>query len=123
MKKWSAENGFGQAVQWCKEGRDANAWIDLEIVTERVLTAEEQKLLRTLHHGIINIRPKLKQDALNVPGFQNREGKKTDELFREYFKYRTGVEISEELMGVFIEVLNDDGAEATEATDGGAVGQ
>lgn len=120
LRRWVAEEGIGQAVRWCEEGRDKNAWVDLEIVTDRVLTVEEQKRLRTLHPGIINIRPRLKTEAAEVLSPQSREGRKIDELFRDYFKYRMGLEIPQELMGAFIEVLNDEDGEAGSLMDGGA---
>ena len=120
LRRWSAVDGIGQAVRWCEEGRDQNAWIDLEIVTDRVLTVEEQKRIRTLHPGIINIRPRLKTEAAEVLSPQGREGRKIDELFRDFFKYRMGVEISEELMGAFIEVLNDPDGEQGDLPEGGA---
>ena len=39
---------------------------------------------------------------------ESREGRKTDELFRDYYKYRMGVDIPDELMEAFLELLNDD---------------
>ncbi len=120
LRRWVAEEGIGQALRWCEEGRDQNAWIDLEISTDRVFTVEEQKRLRTLHPGIINIRPRLKGEAAEVLSPQSREGKKIDQLFKDYFKYRMGLEISQELMGAFIEVLNDDNDEWDNLMDGGA---
>ena len=72
LRRWVAEEGIGQAIAWCEEGRDSNAWIDLEILTDRVLTVEEQKALRALHHGIINIRPRLNiliiTESAELPG-------------------------------------------------------
>jgi len=111
LRRWVAEEGIGQAIRWCKEGRDANAWIDLEIVTDRILTLEEQKTLRSLHPGIINIRPRLKPETVEGTSLQSREGRKIDELFNDYYKYRMGREISQELMGAFIEILNDEDGE------------
>ena len=108
LRRWIAEKGIGQALQWCEEGRDSNAWVDLEIVTDRFLTSEEQKCMRSLHSGIINIRIKLKTEDVEILNPQSREGRKIDELFKDYFKYRMQTEIPEELMGAFIEVLNDD---------------
>lgn len=119
LRKWISEDGISQAIQWCEDGRDKDAWVDLEIVTDRILTLEEQKLLRSLHPGIINIRPKLKNDAMVVMGPQNREGKKIDELFGDYYKYRMGSEIPEDLMGAFLEILNDDDEGLYNIKDGG----
>lgn len=97
-----------QAIEWCEMGRDKNAWIDLEIVTDKPLSMEEQKKLRQLHSGIINIRPKFKSEAQDDYTFENRENRKVDELFKEFYRSRTGVEISKELMSVFLDVLNDE---------------
>ncbi len=108
LRRWEAESGIEQALQWCAEGRDQNAWIDLEIMTDRVLTAEEQKKLRSLHAGIVNIRPRLKTEAYAAMPAESREGRKADELFKDYYKYRMGLDISEELLEAFIEILNDD---------------
>jgi exonuclease SbcD len=120
LRRWVAERGYGQALEWCEEGRDPNAWVDLEIVTDRVLTSEEQKALRDLHPGIINIRPHLRQDPAAEPDFQSRENKRVDELFRDYYRSRMGCDIPEELMEAFLDVVNDqDGevdADATEAS-------
>ena len=106
--RWIAEEGIDQAMQWCEEGRDPNAWVDLEIVTDRVLTMEEQKRLRTLHPGIINIRPRLKTEAMEVSSPESREGKKIDELFTDFYQYRMGAEIPEALLQAFLEVLNEE---------------
>ncbi len=123
LRKWVAEQGIGQAIEWCEEGRDPNAWIDLEIVTDRVLKVEEQKQLRSLHPGIINIRPRLKSEAVEVLSPASREGRKIDELFKDYFQYRMGAEISDELMGAFIEVINDLDEESDNLSQGGDAGE
>jgi exonuclease SbcD len=107
LRRWSAKEGIGQALQWCEEGRDRNAWVDLEIYTDRILTAEEQKQMRELHPGILNIRPVLRTEAGESLEPESREGRKIDELFREYYRYRLGVDINDELMAAFLEVLND----------------
>lgn len=111
LKKWLAEKGMGQALEWCEEGRDANAWIDLEIVTDRIFTAEEQKTLRSLNPGIINIRPRIKTEDSDISEFQSREGRKIDELFGDYYKYRMGTDITDDLMRAFLEIVNGDGEE------------
>ena len=90
-----------------------NAWIDLEIVTDRILTMDEQKTLRSLHPGIINIRPRLKSENENIASYQSREGKKIDELFKDFYKFKMQAEIPDELMSAFIEILNEEDEEDT----------
>jgi len=118
LRRWVASEGIGQAIQWCEEGRDKNAWVDLEIVTDRVLTVEEQKKLRTLHPGIINIRPRIKWEAEERPTPENREGRKIDELFKDFYRYRTGVEIPDNLLEIFLEILNEQEQDAAEDLPG-----
>lgn len=108
LRRWKAVEGIEQALQWCEEGKDENAWIDLEIYTDRALTNEEQKKLRELNPGIINIRPVLKQEVPDTSSYENRESRKIDELFRDYYRHGKGTEISEELMASFLDVLNEE---------------
>ncbi len=123
LRKWYADEGIGQAIKWCEQGRDTDAWVDLEIMTDRVFTTDEQKMLRTLHKGIINIRPRLKTDGAEViNNTMNREGRKIDELFSDYYLYRMGTQIPDELMEAFLEVVNDVESDAgVESTDDGCV--
>lgn len=111
LQRWVAKGGIGEALAWCEAGKDSNAWIDLEIVTDRILTLEEQKRLRTLHPGIVNIRPRLLVEQTGTLEPLNREGKKIDELFKEYYHYRLGADVPEELMTAFLEVVNSEAEE------------
>ncbi|MHB1392757.1 MAG: exonuclease SbcCD subunit D [Clostridia bacterium] len=106
LKQWKAKNGIEEALSWCEEGRDLNAWIDLEIHTDRALTLEEQKKLRELNPGIINIRPVVKDEKDSVISFESREGKRIEELFKDYYRYKTGMEAAEEMLETFLEVVN-----------------
>lgn len=108
LRTWVASKGIMQALEWCESGKDRNAWIDLEITTDRPITIEEQRKLRQLHPGIINIRPRFEASADNDVSFENREKKKIDQLFIEYYKFKTGAEVSEELVSLFIDVVNSD---------------
>lgn len=115
LRKWKAERGIEEALKWCEDGRDSGAWIDLEIHTDRVLTMEEQKKLRELNPGIINIRPVIKAGVEEIETYENRESRKVDELFKDFYRYRTGTEISEELIGAFLEVLSQEEEEEMQA--------
>jgi len=107
LRRWEASN-IGQALEWCREGRDKNAWVDLEIITDRILTAEEQKQLRELHPGLINIRPRLIADGSEALSHESREGKSIDELFREFYRHRMGSDVSDELMKEFVKIINNE---------------
>jgi DNA repair protein SbcD/Mre11 len=119
LKRWKAVDGIEQAIKWCEEGKDPNAWIDLEVHTDRALTMAEQKTLRELNPGILNIRPVIKHEVVDISSYVNRENRKIDELFKDYYKHQKGMEISEELFASFIEVLSDDDSKVTEEVAAG----
>ncbi len=121
LRRWVARGGMEEALRWCEDGKDRNAWIDLEVHTDRVLTMEEQKTLRGLNPGIINIRPVIRSELLEAGGWENRETRKIDELFREYYRHKTGTEISDELMGMFLDVINRE--ESDHEVPGGGEGE
>jgi exonuclease SbcD len=108
LKRWEAKEGLEEALKWCEEGRDSNAWVDLEIMTDTMIGAEAQKQLRDLHPGILNIRPKLRDQAAYNPDSKDRETRRVDELFREYYQSKMGMEISEELIDLFLSIANQD---------------
>lgn len=114
LRRWTAENGVEEAIRWCEDGKDKNAWIDLEIITDSALTAEDHKRLRELNPGIINIRIRPKNAVAEAISYENRESRKIDELFKDYYKRRNSMEISEELMGAFLDVLNSEEEEEQE---------
>ena len=78
---------------------------------------EEQKKLRELNPGIINIRPVIKSVQEEDIDYHDRENKKIDELFSDYYRTKTGTEISEELMSMFLNVLNESDEEYKELED------
>ena len=50
------------------------------------MSKQSETLGRT--QGIVNIRPKIINESDIVSDFSNREQKKIDELFKEYYKYK-----------------------------------
>lgn len=108
LRRWKA-NSIEEAITWSKEGKDINAWVDAEILTDRILTNDEQQELRRLHSGIINIRPVLKElkDESNIAA-ESREGRKIEDLFKDYYKIKNGCEISQELIDTLVEILYEE---------------
>jgi exonuclease SbcD len=107
LKQWIVKNGIEEAIRWCEEGKDINCWIDLEIHTDRIITPEEQKNLRELNPGIINIRPSLKTKDNQENEYINRETRRIDQLFKDFFTHKMGIEMSEDIMHVFLDIVND----------------
>jgi exonuclease SbcD len=107
LKCWKAKNGIAEVFKWCEEGRDKNAWIDLEIFTDRIIKTEEHKKLKSMNPGIINIRPIIINDLNDIKKYEERQTKKIDELFKQFYKYKTGIEAKEEIVKLFLDIIND----------------
>lgn len=94
-----------EAVSWLENNQDA--LVELTIVSDDFLTADERKRLKNAHGQIISIVPEVKS-AMNKT--QKEAGidisKSIDKLFVDYFKYRHGQEPNSELIDLFKEVVS-----------------
>ncbi|CAM3437737.1 exonuclease SbcCD subunit D [Marinicrinis lubricantis] len=110
---WDAKNGLQQVYSWLEEGIDADAWIDLKIHLTDALTLEDIHKLRSLHSGIIHIRPIFPEmERQDAPG--QRLALPLDELFRRFYSRQTGGgEASDELIRLFMELASRDEEDET----------
>ncbi|WP_273125716.1 metallophosphoesterase family protein [Bacillus weihaiensis] len=107
LVKWKATEGITQVHQWLDEGKDANAWIDLQIHLTSTLSIEEIHRLRKWHPGFIHIRPVFEQELevaatrqANVP---------IDQLFTQFYEKQTGgAKPEDELIKLFLEFVNQE---------------
>ncbi|MEA3505720.1 MAG: exonuclease SbcCD subunit D [Bacteroidota bacterium] len=94
------------AVLWLQDNQDA--LVELTMVTDDYLTAEERRRLNNSHSGIITIIPQVKNmNILNYSGKSNIDlSKGIEELFVDYFKYKNGQNPNERIKDLFKEVLS-----------------
>jgi len=97
-----------EAVIWLTENQDS--LIELTMVTDTYLTAQERKQLSSAHNGIVTIIPEVR----NVADFQALNKKSIDltknmeELFTDYFRHSKGQEPNKEILELFTEILAED---------------
>jgi exonuclease SbcD len=108
LVKWKAVEGMQQVYHWLDEGRDANAWVDLEIHLQHALSLEEIHRLRKHHTGLVQIRPVF-EDQLTTAEVQRQADLPIEELFRRFYERQTGgAQPEEELTQLFLDLLNTD---------------
>jgi exonuclease SbcD len=101
-------DGMEDALQWLIENQDC--LVELTMVTDTFLTAQERKQLSSVHFGIVAIIPEVK----NATGLSSGSKKSIDltksmeELFADYFKHEKGQEPNAEVMKLFTEILAED---------------
>jgi DNA repair protein SbcD/Mre11 len=101
--------GIHEALFWLTENSDC--LVELTMVTDTYLTAQERKQLSAAHDGIVTIIPEVKNTSDLVTG--NRKSidltKTMEELFTDYFRHSKGQEPNEEVMKLFTEILAVEG--------------
>lgn len=96
---------IAEAINWLKDHRDA--LVEITLVTDDFLTAEERRQLHAAHPFIVNIIPEVK----HVPSENKTFGspditKNINELFTDYFRHRTGQSPNENILNLFKELLS-----------------
>lgn len=95
------------AVDWLRENPDM--LVELTLVSDQFLTAEDRKSLYQAHSGIVALIPKVDfpTDAFN-PGLQVDLSKELKDLFVDYFQYKHGQEPNDRIMDLLKEVLSEE---------------
>ncbi|MFT4203623.1 MAG: exonuclease subunit SbcD [Chitinophagaceae bacterium] len=95
------------ALQWLDANQDA--LVELTIQTEQFLAAKDRKAILGLHSGVIAIIPEIIGDDNNAATHIDIDlSQDIETLFQQYFKYKRGQDISEDLVGLFKEMQSQD---------------
>jgi exonuclease SbcD len=96
------------ALSWL--GDNPNCLVELTMVTDTFLTAQERKQLSTAHSGIVTIIPEVESSGdLSSHNKKNIDlSKNMDSLFRDYFNYSKGQEPNDDVMKLFTELLAEE---------------
>ncbi|AWB45413.1 exonuclease sbcCD subunit D [Paenibacillus sp. CAA11] len=113
LVRWSSRGGLEEVRRWLDEGRDARAFIDLEISLTEAMSMADIQSLRKAHEGIVHIRP-------IYPGLQSEDTQADrsqlpiHELFRKFYQRQSGgAEPESELVDLFMSLLADHEEETT----------
>lgn len=100
--------GIEEAVLWLRENQDI--LVELTLVTDDYLKADERKQLFQAHDGIVTLIPEVK--AITIENQQTNSidlNQNMEELFMQYFKSRHGQNPNQELLDLFKEVRAEQG--------------
>jgi len=97
-------DNIDEAVSWLNKNQES--LVELTMVSDDFLTAEERKRLKNAHEHIITIIPEVK----SAMGAKQKSAtidisKNIDELFVDYFKHKQGQNPNDELLDLFKEVI------------------
>jgi len=105
---WQARNGLHEVERWVEEGKDPDAWIDLEIHVEHPLSLDQIQRLRAMRPGIIHIRPVVATAAAEVAAAAERQSLSLEEQFVRFYRAGRGGEPPEALVRLFLELAAEE---------------
>lgn len=106
---WKATEGLAQVRGWLDEGRDPNAWIDLEVHVTEAMALEEIHELRKWRDGFIHIRPVYPELERETAARERQSALPVDELFRRFYARQTGgAQPEPEIDELFLELMRGD---------------
>ncbi|MDD4921746.1 MAG: exonuclease subunit SbcD [Bacteroidales bacterium] len=99
-----------EAVEWLNE--HPNSLVELTMVTETYLTAEERKRLTSSHDGIVSLIPEVKSQHKTAANNKAIDlNKSMEALFSDYFRHAKGQEPSGSMLNLFREILSEEDAQ------------
>jgi exonuclease SbcD len=101
--------GMEDAIMWLSQNQDS--LVELTLVTDTFLTAQERKQLSVVHSGIVALIPEVQNELLIKTGSQKNIdlSKSMTELFTDYFRHKKGQEPNDEILSLFKELLAEEG--------------
>lgn len=114
IQVWRCQ-GTDEAIEKCRANADKDIWVYLEIVTDEYISQEDIKTMKELKKDILQILPIIKKSEEAVTLQEERKEKSIKELFTEFYKYKRIVEPDEELIKLFLSIINDEEGEKFEA--------
>lgn len=92
-----------EAVGWLQI--NADSLVELTMVTDQYMRSDDRKRLLQAHDGIVTLIPELTNLGTSESNTQSLDlNQSIEDLFKQYFQHRHGVEVNEELFELFKEI-------------------
>ncbi|WP_151735899.1 exonuclease SbcCD subunit D ['Paenibacillus yunnanensis' Narsing Rao et al. 2020] len=108
LVEWKISGGLQEVYAWLDEGRDEQAFIDLELRLTEALSLQDIQRLRKAREGIVHIRPVYPQMEQELEETA-RSRMPVQELFRRFYQRQTGgAEPEDSLVELFLELAQEE---------------
>lgn len=117
LVNWRSSGGLKEVYGWLDEGRDAGAFIDLELRLTEAMSMQDIQRLRKAREGIVHIRPIYPQMEQELEEM-SRSRMPVQELFRRFYQRQTGgAEPEDSLIELFLELAEEERPGAAEGEE------
>ncbi|MDD6213471.1 MAG: exonuclease subunit SbcD [Clostridiales bacterium] len=108
--------GIEAAKEWCRDHREEDSWVFLDVETDRYIREEEIREMRKDKDGLIEVHPIFPEQGEEESEECRRE-KSFEEQFREFYRGEKGVEAAPELVKLLLDVLGEEETDETAADE------
>lgn len=128
LVRWRAAGGLAEVRQWVADGRDRDAWIEVELEIIKALALDEIQELRAMHPGFVTIRPvfNLQEDRTGQEPARLNSMPLNELFIRFYERQNGGLRPDDKLVEMFLElsqsILSEDAADNEGHDSGEAAG-
>lgn len=96
------------AIEKCRENSNRESWVYLEIETDKFLSQEDIKSMRSLKKDIVEIIPRIKGEEKESFDFDNIKEKSMKEVFKDFYLKERGVEPDDEVVELFLDIVQEE---------------
>jgi len=108
IETWYCE-GIEEALERCRAHGDEESYVYLEILTDRYIREDEMKEMKQYKKDILEIKPILRSRETDSANHGKPVAEQSmEELFRNFYKREKGVEVSEETLRLFLEIVGEE---------------
>ena len=107
IEVWKCES-IDAALEKCEAEKDREAYVYLEIETDRYIREDEIKQMKNLKADILEILPKIKgQDEIEEETKRLTE-QSFEDIFKAFYKKERGTEVTQEVLDVLMNLIGEE---------------
>lgn len=110
IEVWKCKN-IEEAIERCRENSERDLWVYIEIKTDRYISQEDIKTMKALKKDILEIKPIIEREDGEEDEYYDVKEKKIEELFKDFYLKSRDVNPTEEVMELFLQIINEQGDE------------
>lgn len=107
IETWYCES-IEEALERCRAHGNEESYVYLEILTDRYIREDEMKEMKQYKKDILEIKPIFKSRATESTQKKTVAEQSMEELFRNFYMREKGVEVSEETLQLFLDIVGEE---------------
>lgn len=103
---WKCES-IEDAIERCEQSQNSNAWVYIEIKTDRYVRENEIKQMKSYKDDILEIMPIIATQEEELGSQERLIEKSFEEIFKEFYKKQRGLEADQEVIELLLSIVGE----------------